>query len=257
MKLKMSKKNNLLLPFILLFLILNNPLKAQKDSIVKNIAFKISGYIKPLNDSSSVVQIFKSASVPVAIYEKQLGILNHCYKAGTKLDTAMIGWGRCNLVKSDYYYFGIRLKKMQQPTEGDLLYLKTKVAYVYDGLLLNVMNHAIAFTNVYGNMFMNSNDIFTNTKKEEEYILDSMLSDIRFTANAMFQQMPKQNKIIKDGIFKGEKLFTAMLFAKRSELELLLKYIIARPNNYAGNSWKISEIFATWIDGGSPTVVEE
>ena len=47
-----------------------------------------------------------------------------------------------------------------------------------------------------------------------------------------------------------------MLFAKRSELELFLKYIIARPKNYAGNSWKISEIFATWIDGGTPTVVE-
>lgn len=256
MNFKICKKSNLRLPVIFLFLILNNQLKAQKDSIEKIVAFKITDYIKPLTDSTSAVQVFKSTSFPVAINDKQLGVLNHCYKTGIKLDTAMIGWGRCNLIKGEYYYFGIRLKKMQQPAEGDLLYLQAKVAYVYDGLLLNVMNHALQFTNVYGLPFMKSTAIFTNTKKDEENILDSMLSDIRYTANAMFQQMPEQNQIIKDGIYKGEKLFTAMLFAKRSELELFLKYIIARPKNYAGNSWKISEIFATWIDGGTPTVVE-
>ena len=227
---KIGKKKNLRLPFLLLFFVFNNQLLAQKDSVEKIFAFKITDYIKPLTDSSSVVQVFKSTSFPVAINDKQLGVLNHCYKTGIKLDTAMIGWGRCNLIKGEYYYFGIRLKKMQQPAEGDLLYLQAKVAYVYDGLLLNVMNHALQFINVYGLPFMKS--------------------------NAMFQQMPEQNQIIKDGIYKGEKLFTAMLFAKRSELELFLKYIIARPKNYAGNSWKISEIFATWIDGGTPTVVE-
>ena len=244
---------------IYLFLILvfsSNQLQAQKDSIEKIVAFKITGYIKPLTDSSTVVQVFKPASCPVAISDKQLVVLYHAYKTDTKPDTAMIGWGRCNLIKSDYYYFGIRLQKMQQPSEGDIIYLKLKVPFVYDGLLLNVMNHAIQFTNVYGDNFMNSNAIFTNTKKDEENILDSMLSDIRYTANAMFQQMPEQNQIVKDGIYKGQKLFTAMLFARRSELELFLKYIAARPKNYAGNTWKISETFATWIDGGTPTVVE-
>jgi hypothetical protein len=233
-----------------------NQLLAQKDSVEKIVAFKITGYIKPLTDSSSAVQVLKPASFPVAISDKQLGVLYHAYKSGIALDTTMIGWGRCSLIKGEYYYFGLRLKKMQQPSEGDIIYIKVKVPYVYDGLLLNVMNHAIQITNVFGDDVMNSNAIFTNTKKDEENILDSMLSDIRYTANAMFQQMPEQNQIIKDGIYKGEKLFTAMLFAKRNELELFLKYITARPKNYAGNNWKISEIFATWIAGGTPTVVE-
>jgi hypothetical protein len=233
-----------------------NQLQAQKDSIEKIVAFKITDYIKPLSDSSTVVQVFKPVSFPVSITDKQLGVLQHCYKNGTKVDTAMIGWGRCNLIKGDYYYFGIRLQKMQLASEGDLIYIKVKVPYVYDGLLLNVINHAIQFTNVSGDNFMNSNAIFTNTKKDEENILDSMLSDIRYTANAMFQQMPEQNQIIKEGIYKGQKLFTAMLFARRNELELFLKYVTARPKNYAGNTWKISETFATWIVGGTPTVVE-
>lgn len=234
----------------------SHSLSAQKDSVEKIIAFKITDYMKPLSDSTTVVQVFKPAAFSAAIKEKQPGVLYHCYKSGTKPDTAMIGWGRCNLIKGDYYYFGIRLQKMQQASAGDLIYLKLKVPYVYDGLLLNVMNHCIEFTNVYGQNFMDKNAIFTINKKDEENILDSMLSDIRYTANAMFQQMPEQNQLIAEGIYKGQKLFTAMLFAKRNELELFLKYIIARPKNYAGNTWKISETFATWMAGGTPTVVE-
>ena len=134
--------------------------------------------------------------------------------------------------------------------------LKTKIAYVYDGLLLNVMNHAIQFTNVYGDNFMNSNTIFTNTKKDEQNILDSMLHDIQYTGSAMVQQIPEQNKLVADGIYKGKKVFEAMQTVKRNEVELFLKYVIARPKNYAGNNWKISETFATWMLGGTPTVLE-
>ncbi len=230
---------------------------AQTDSTEKVIAFKITGYIKPLSDSSAAVQVFKDASFPAAIRDKQLGALYHCYKNGNMLDTAMIGWGRCNLIKGDYYYFGIRLKKNQQPSEGDILYLKAKIPYRYDGLLLDVMNHAIAFINIYGQNFMKSNAVFTNTKNDELTILDSMVNDIKFTGIAMLQQIADQNRVIKDGIYNGKKLFEAMQDVKRNDLELFLKYIIARPKNYAGNNWKISEIMATWMIEGTPTVIEK
>jgi hypothetical protein len=82
------------------------------------------------------------------------------------------------------------------------------------------------------------------------------VSDIRFTGSEMLKQMPDYNKLVKGGIYDGKKLFDAMQAVKRSELELFLKYITARPKKYAGNNWKISEIFATWMDGATPTVVE-
>jgi hypothetical protein len=91
---------------------------------------------------------------------------------------------------------------------------------------------------------------------DELRLLDSMVNDIRFTGSEMLKQIPEQNKAIKGGIYDGKKLFDAMQAVTRNELELFLKYIIARPKNYAGNSWKISEIFATWMDGSTPTVVE-
>jgi hypothetical protein len=241
---------------LFLCLIFSSQLHAQKDSADKIFAFKITGYIKAQNDSIAIVQVLKPASLPVAILDKQLAVLKHCYKNGTQPDTAMIGWGRCNLIKGEYYYFGIRLKKLQQASEGDLLYAKVKVPYVYDGLLLNVMNHAIGFTNVFGGNIVAANAVFTNTKKDELNLLDSMVSDIRFTGSEMLKQMPDYNKPVKGGIYDGKKLFDAMQAVKRNELELFLKYIIARPENYAGNSWKISEIFATWMDGATPTVIE-
>ena len=242
---------------VLLIVFSSNRIQAQKDSAYKFFAFKITGYLKPLNDSVTLVQVLKPGSFPAVINDKQLGVLYHCYKNGAKLDTAMIGWGRCNLIKGEYYYFGIRLKKMQQASEDDLLYTKVKVPYVYDGLLLNVMNQALQFTNVYGKPFMNSDLIFTNTKDDELSILDSMVNDIQFTGSTMRNQMPEQNQVVKNGIYAGKKLFDAMQFVKRYELELFLKYIRARPKNYAGNTWKISEIFATWASEGSPTVIED
>ncbi len=230
---------------------------AQKDSVEKIFAFKITGYITSLTDSSTVVQVIKPASLPVYIKEKQLGTLFHCYKTGTTLDTTMIGYGRCQLIKGEYYYFSIKHSKAQQPVDGDLLYVLLKLPVVYDGLLLKVMNHAMLFTNVYGEPFLNLTDLFTYTKQNELNILDSMVNDIQFTGREMVKQMPGQNQVVKGGIYGGKKLFEAMQAVKRTELELFLKYINARPKNYAGNTWKITEIFATWMNSATPTVVEK
>jgi hypothetical protein len=249
-------KNTLRFTFLFLCIIFSTHTQALKDSADKMYAFKITGYINALTDSSTVVQVLKPASFPVSIKNNQLGLLFHCYKSGELLDTAMIGMGRCNLIKGEYYYFGIKLYKGQKPAEGDLLYLRVKAPYEYNGLLLNVMNHAISFTNVYGDNFMSNEAMFTNTKNDELKVLDSMVNDIRFTGRSMLQQMPGQNQTVKGGIYDGKKIFDAMQAVKRSELELFLKYVKARPKNYAGHSWKISEIFATWIDGATPTVIE-
>ncbi|MBL7700676.1 MAG: hypothetical protein JNM14_00380 [Ferruginibacter sp.] len=252
-----SNKSTRCFTALLLCIFFSSALYAQKDSVEKVFAFKITGYINVLTDSSIAVQVMKPAAFPVSIKNKQLGVLYHCYKAGEALDTAAIGVGRCNLIKGDYYYFGIKLHKQQKASEGDLIYLKVKMPYVYDGLLLNVMNHAINFTNVYGDNFMNTGAVFTNTKNDEFKVLDSMVNDIHFTGSAMLQQMPGQNQPVKGGIYDGKKLFEAMQAVKRTELEAFLKYVTARPKKYAGNSWKISEVFATWMDGGTPTVIEK
>jgi hypothetical protein len=41
-----------------------------------------------------------------------------------------------------------------------------------------------------------------------------------------------------------------------ADVKTFLKYVAARPTKYAGKPWKISEIFATRVVTGAPTVIE-
>jgi hypothetical protein len=232
-------------------------LMAQSITTEKVFAFKITGYLQKLNDSITLVQLQKPVDWPVTIADKQLGVLKHCFKQGVELDTAMIGWGRCQLIKGDYYYFAIHMYKNQHVEEGDLLYAKLTTQIMYNGRLVDVMKHAIELTRVTDEKFLSPTDIFTVTKQKEQAVLDSMLTDIHYTGSVMMQQMPEQNQLIKGGIYDGKKLFAAMQAATRAELEQFLNYIIARPSKYAGHSWKISETFATWMVSETPRVVEK
>jgi hypothetical protein len=240
---------------LLTVLILSKGLCAQTVTADKVFAFKITGYIQQLNDSITLVQVVMPDAWPVSIGEKQLGVLKHCYKKGVELDTAMIGWGRCQLIKGDYYYFAIHLSKNQHIEAGDLLYTKITTQVMYNGRLLDVMKHAVELTRVTDVKFLFSADIFTLTREKEAALLDSMIADIHYTGSVMEQQMPEQNQPVKGGLYDGKKLFTAMQAATRAELEQFLNYIIARPKKYAGNTWKISEIFATWMVSETPVVV--
>lgn len=241
---------------VLAVLMAATQLRAQVDTMEKIIAYKITDYMQQLNDTTTLVQVMLPDAWPAPIQDKQLGLLKHRYQQGVTLDTASVGWGRCHLIKGDYCYFALHLYKNQTPTAGDLLYSKTKVPVAYDGLLLSVMSHAIDFTDVGGTPFLRGQYIFTIDKNAETVLLDSMVSDIRYTGKAMLEQMPDQNQLIDDGIYKGQKLFTAMQAATRSQLIDFLTYIKARPTKYAGHDWKISEVFATWMVSGTPRVVE-
>jgi hypothetical protein len=231
-------------------------LRAQLIPVEKVFAFKITDYIKQLNDSITLVQVTLPNGWPVAIADKQLGVLKHVYKKGTELDTASIGWGRCQLIKGDYYYFAMHLYKNQHPEAGDLLYTRFNLPVAYNGRLLDVMKHAIELTRVTDEKILQPGDLFSITRQNEAALLDSMIADIHYTGSVMQQQMPDQNQSIKGGLYDGKKLFTAMQSATRAELEQFLNYIIARPSKYAGNTWKISEIFATWMVSETPRVVE-
>ncbi len=227
---------------------------SQKDSVEVLFAYRITNYTVKLNDSVTIVQVNKPGSLPVSINDNQMGILKHRYEIGN-LDTNLIGWGRCNLIKGDYYYFSIRKYSNEEPGEGDLLYTKCKTLPFYKSLLFDINSHSISLTTVYEDQFYHAADLFQLNAQKEKVLLDSMVADIRFTGTAMKKQMPDQNQLVKGGLFDGKKIFEAMEATSRKELEEFLKYVIARPVKYAGNTWKLSEIFATWVTSKSPQVI--
>ena len=235
-----------------LFLFLNS--FSQKDSVDVLFAYRITDYQVKLNDSVTVVQINLPDALPLSISEKQIGILKHRYQNGT-LDTTLIGWGRCHLIKGNYYYFAINKYHQEEPEQGDLLYTKCKTPVYYKSLLFDINRHAISLTTVDESQFYHAAEIFQLDEQKEKALFDSMVADIRVTGTAMKKQLPGQNQLIEGGLFNGKRLFDAMEMTTRRQMEEFLKYIVARPERYAGNTWKLSEIYATWMVNKTPQVI--
>lgn len=216
-------------------------------------AFPLTGYFVDLDDSTRIVQVRLPGGMSFS--EKQLGIVRGVYQ-GTYADTAIKGYGRCQLIKEDYYYFTISNNKSGVAIrEGDLLYTFMPREQVYEGQINAVAAHFITLKDVHDEAFYDPYMVFTDwSGNMEERVLDTMVRDIRFTGNYFTENNPTMDIQIKKGMFEGKSVFQVMMNCKREDLTEFLDYVKARPLLYAGRSWKVSEVFATWVSEGAPTV---
>ena len=227
---------------------------AAQDTTQVFRAFSITDYMVDLNDSIKLVQLQLPESVTIP--EKKMGLLKGMYR-DKHADTATIGFGRCQLIKGNYYYFAINYKKSGiQPREGDLIYVLMDRTPVYQGLVPRLAAHYIGLKDVYDTPLYNRYSVFSYWKKDmEDRLIDSLVADIRFTADYFLKNEPSMNVPIKSGPREGKMLFNTMLTCTRQDVIDFLEYMIARPILYAGHEWKGSEVFATWLVEGGPTVV--
>jgi hypothetical protein len=220
----------------------------------KLIAFPITGYIVKGNDSVQIVQLNLPEGLSI---EKSAAGLLKSVKNGT--DTiAELGVGSCNLIKNNYYYFGIKTKKgFRNPKEGDLLYTSVNTKGFYIGYLFNVVRFSITINSVEERKLVDMKMAMTFKEAAAELaVIDSLVHDVQYTGKAMAELQNSQDMVLPDGIFKGKKLFATMQVITDKDVIAFLKYISARPTLYAGVTWKFSEIFATWMASGTPTVKE-
>ncbi|MES2431113.1 MAG: hypothetical protein V4556_09255 [Bacteroidota bacterium] len=225
---------------------------AQKENSML-MSFAITDYIVKLSDSMDIVQI--QLSDGLAIKEKSMGVLQPKRIPGDA-DTIEIGFGKCHLIKGDYYYFSIRRdKKARAPKKGDLLYTTLNLPDVYEGNLYHVAKHAVTFIKIDETPLMTfSNLLSLKSKADEDNLISSFIEEIKFTAKTMIEQNEIQDMVIATGTYKGKKLFETMQLINNKDIIDFLKYINARPALYAGYEWKFSEVFATWMSEGAPTV---
>lgn len=59
---------------------------------------------------------------------------------------------------------------------------------------------------------------------------------------------------IKSGKNQDKPVLNTMIACNKKDVTDFLAYMIARPSLYAGQEWKVSEVFATWLSEGVPTV---
>lgn len=228
------------------------PLLSQTKQLV---AFPITDYMVKANDSLTIVQV--KLAPGLSITEKAAGLLIAAYSS-TDTSTAELGIGKCQLIKADYYYFGIFTKNAKRkPKQGDLVYTFVELKNNYAGSLFKMASHNITINSVEENLIINFNTALNlKDAATEKMLIDSMVNDVIYTGKVMAQQNNNQDMDITSGRFKGKKLFATMQTITGKDVTDFIKYMIARPRKYAGNTWKFSEIFATWMTSGTPTVIE-
>src|SRR5258706_3669755 len=164
----------------------------QKDTTKWIRAFPITDYMLDASDSVKIVQVH--LPIGVKITERQVGVLKGMYR-DKHSDTALIGIGRCNLIKGDYYYFTVNYKESgRQPREGDLLYTFMDKTPVYRGNVVRLASYYIGLQNVYEKPMYNRYGVFSEWEKEDEdALIDSMVADIHFTGNYFLTNNPSMN----------------------------------------------------------------
>lgn len=228
---------------------------AQSDSTKWLRAFPITAYMVDLDDTTKIVQLEMPEGL--IIKDKQPGIIYGVYRTA-KDDAVEKGYGKCNLIKGQYYYFSIRNNKSGQPLQhGDLLYTMMEKTNIYYGRITQLAGHFIRLQNVYGDPFYDRYTLFSKwTANDEQKLIDSVIMDIKFTGNYFINNDPSMNVFIKGGDYKGKRVLDVMTQCGPADIENFIDYMIARPRLYAGKEWKISEIFATWLSEGAPTVIK-
>lgn len=244
------------LSFIALLLLSYSFCHAQTDTSKWLRAFPITDYMVDLNDSIKVVQLEMPDGL--VIKKDQLGVLYGVYTTSAK-EAVEKGYGRCHLIKGNYHYFSIGHNKSGLPiVKGDIIYTNMDRTPIYYGLVPKIAGHFIRLLTVYDEPFYDRYTIFSDwTTANEKKIIDSMVADIKFTGGYFLENNPSMNVPVKSGKYKDQKVLNVMMESKAADVKDFLEYIIARPRNYAGREWKVSEIFATWLVEGGPTVVKE
>lgn len=230
--------------------------RAQSDSTVWLRSYPITDYIVQLNDSLYVVQV----ELPdgITIKEKQFGVVYGVYR-NSRTDVVQKGFGRCHLIKGNYYYFTISNNKSGLALQGgDLVYMQVEKPNSYYGRFPQLAAHFMRLTDVYDQPLYDRYLIYDNwTLFKERALIDTIIKDVRFTGDYFLQNDPSQNVEIKSGDYAGKKVLEVMSLCTAKDVEDFIDYVLARPRNYAGREWKVSEIFATWLSEGAPKVIKD
>lgn len=219
-------------------------------------AFPITDYMVDINDSTKLVQLQLPANT--IIKEKQLGLLRTTFTENVD-DDLEIGAGRCYLIKGEFYYFAINYKKSKKlPKAGDLLYTAVEKSPVYAGNVVQLSLQYIGLKDVEDQPFYDRNLVFNNfTKEDETLLIDKMVNDVQRTGAYFSTNNPEIDQEIATGKNKGKRILSSMINCKNQDVLDFLTYMTIKPTLYAGKEWKLSEVFATWLLAGAPTLIKE
>jgi hypothetical protein len=103
-----------------------------------------------------------------SLKDKQPGLAYGVYN-GSKEEAVQKGYGRCNLIKGDFYYFTISHNTSGLPLKkDDLLYTFMDKTTVYYGRIPQIASHFIRLQDVYETAFFDRYNIFGQWNEADE-----------------------------------------------------------------------------------------
>ncbi len=149
----------------------------------------------------------------------------------------------------------VKLQQYQPVYEGDLVLLSGNLnCDLVPSRTLELAKNAVLLTDIYGTYFY---DLRTALMAESDEIdvqlLDAIVADIKMVGAEMATQ-GEEDPVVSGPLYAGSSLFSAMQETRISDVQYFLDYVVANPVKYRGHSWKVSEVYATWLVNGAPGV---
>jgi CHAT domain-containing protein/tetratricopeptide (TPR) repeat protein len=116
----------------------------------------------------------------------------------------------------------------------------------YRSVFYHMASLTIYFTDVNGEPIYTFDDMFFYDSPElEAEILKSMVEAISYTGEAMKELM--DDIPVTSGLYKDKMMLDAMMAVEARDVMSFIRFVKEYPGKYMGNSWKISETYATWM----------
>lgn len=195
----------------------------------------------------------------VGIQEGQTFIIKGRYQSNENEDTVQRAVGIVKKIFDSEVSALIPPGKLFAPVNGgELAYFMIPKDPSRKDAFYKLARYHIHFTSVTDSLIFSPFDHLLHFEyNTEQTIVQSLLADIHYTGKAMLEQSDGQQQTIAGGDFDGKPLFETMQNVTKEDLYNFLKYVWARPSKYAGNTWKISEVFATWMVSQTPKLIGE
>lgn len=187
-------------------------------------------FFERINKSVGTVRGIYDATTPSRNEEIGVAVLSNIYKNEIRVSLKEELTGQTNIQVGDLVIFSIE-------------------EYETHNLFFHLSRLSIELLDVYGEPIYDKNMALSDALNENT-LLEILQADIALTGIEMRKQMG--GLTLKSGLYQNEDIFDAMENCRSGDLKLFLSYVIERPKKYVGHQWKISEIYATWLDGGTP-----
>lgn len=119
------------------------------------------------------------------------------------------------------------------------------------GTFNEILDMNIIFTNNHDIPLYKKNNSFKLSNSEENLSMITAIESIKECA-----QFTEGFPPISGGYYANQKINDVMSNVTEEDIKLFLGYAKIKPQLYASRTWKISETFATWLNGNSPMGME-